>query len=250
MHADRSKVSEWRNVLCHDSTVAEIQRENAEKIGESRRRVHIPNRYVEHRLCLHPMLHRAVSEHAENIAPLFAAVMTRKQLECEHNQGLVDRYRHHMGRYREIQPKLDLLLLRVRTWNPDVYSKDPVKPDSPALMQYVVPDQPMLPPDKRVEMLFNDGNRLCENPALEHERFKRRVVWTEKEVRKFLEKFAEHPKQFRKIAKDLPGKTVKDLIEFYYLKKFELNLKEVGALAKRWGRMKVISEGMVKRTKP
>jgi hypothetical protein len=190
-----------------------------------------------------------MNEHVENLGPLFAAVMTQKTIEAEYSQSLANEYRDHANTYREIQPKLDLLLLRVRTWSPDLDSKDPAKPDSPALLQFVVGDQPMLPPVKRRQMMFNDQNRLCEDPVLEHQRFKRRIVWTDKEVRKFLEKYAEHPKQFRKIAKDLPGKTVKDLIEFYYLKRFELNLKEVGGAAKRRGKMKVISEGMVKRAK-
>jgi hypothetical protein len=186
----------------------------------------------------------------ENLAPLFAAVMTQKKIEAEYSQSLASEYRERTERYREIQPKLDLLLQRVRRWSSDLDLRGRARPHSPALLQFVAADQPMLPPMKRRQMTFNDQNRLCGDPVLEHERFKRRIVWTEKEVGKFLEKYARHPKQFRRIARDLPGKSVKDLVEFYYLMRFELNLKEVGGAAKRRAKMKVVSEGMVRRAGP
>ena len=41
-------------------------------------------------------------------------------------------------------------------------------------------------------------------------------VWTEEEVQIFCKRFSQHPKQFGKIAADLPEKSTAQAVLFYY----------------------------------
>jgi hypothetical protein len=86
---------------------------------------------------------------------------------------------------------------------------------------------------------------LVADAADAHTRFKRRVTWTQKERDRFIERYTIHPKRFRLIAKELPDKSVKDVIEFYYLNKFVLCLKEKEMSSKRCEKAKVTSEGAI-----
>lgn len=95
-----------------------------------------------------------------------------------------------------------------------------------------------------------DMNRFVKDPKLEHENFKRRIVWLPHEEKIFYEKFYTYPKEFGKIAKFLPDKTTKDMIEFYYTHKYTTEMKQVITRLKHRGKMtnnKVASEGKVKK---
>jgi hypothetical protein len=116
------------------------------------------------------------------------------------------------------------------------------------MLDLVADDQPMLPRLIRRGMKYFDTNGFAARPEEEHILFKKRVVWTQKERDKFVERYTQHPKRFRMIARELPDKTVKDVIEFYYLNRFALSLKDKETSAKRWGKAKVISEGAIKKS--
>jgi len=113
--------------------------------------------------------------------------------------------------------------------------------------QLWAPDQPMyLSEQERETYLLYDENCFVSDPLLEHYRFKDRVSWTESDKKLFIEKYAQHPRDFKKIANSIPSKTVKDVVEYYYINRKRLDLKGVEAQSKKRGRKKYITEGGVK----
>jgi hypothetical protein len=138
---------------------------------------------------------------------------------------------------------------RTVTAIPDI-EKSRTTVDDAARLRWTAPDQQMYLSDKDRQIhCYFDMNGFIPDPVAVHLAFKTRGSWTDEERTIFLEKYGQHPKDFRKIRTALPEKTLKDVIEFYYLKRYELNLKELGAAAKkRGGPKKVISEGVAKRS--
>jgi len=85
----------------------------------------------------------------------------------------------------------------------------------------------MLPPDApERKFAFNDKSLLVEDPVAQDEQFRKRVIWTPEDVEIFKKKFAQHSKNFSKIAAHLPGKTVEDCVQFFYINKHKLQLKK------------------------
>jgi hypothetical protein len=68
--------------------------------------------------------------------------------------------------------------------------------------------------DPLLRIIYNDQN--LEVKDLTHRTF----VWTKDEETLFYQKSILHGKNFRKFVCFFPGKSVKDLVEFYYLRKF------------------------------
>ena len=73
------------------------------------------------------------------------------------------------------------------------------------------------------EIIYFDNNRLMDPLLTETER--RVAVWTVDEVKTFLERYAIHPKNFKRIACHLPDKWESDCVDLYYRFKIALNLK-------------------------
>jgi hypothetical protein len=63
----------------------------------------------------------------------------------------------------------------------------------------------------------------------EHNAFCKRLYWGDAEVRVVLEKYAA-----------LPNKSVKDVIEFYFIQRIALNLKDIEVAARKRGRKKML----------
>ena len=63
---------------------------------------------------------------------------------------------------------------------------------------------------------FNNNNSLVVDPKGELEREERTLMWDKEEKDIFLEKFMQHPKDFRKIASFLPHRTTADCVMFFY----------------------------------
>ena len=83
------------------------------------------------------------------------------------------------------------------------------------------------PVEMKVEILRSYlMNRFVEDPKREHDEFRARLHWSNDERQTFVEVYRKNPKDFRKIADALPEKTHKDVIEFYYLNRYALCLKE------------------------
>jgi hypothetical protein len=129
----------------------------------------------------------------------------------------------------------------------DLFDKEqkfgPTKPYSGrTVTEGCAPDVPMLLDvlDKAVECFF-DFNLSVVDPIREHNAFKRRLCWTTEEHQIFVDKWAVYPKNFRKIGDFLPDKTVKDVIEHYYVTK---NMSVLMGSRRKLGK-KVIAEGKV-----
>jgi hypothetical protein len=184
-----------------------------------------------------------------NIVSLFECKCTERLLLREQEEKLALHYHQLHDRRTEIRNSLEEYSARTVTTLPDVEKATTVVDDA-ARLRWTAPDQPMYLSDKdrRIHCYF-DRNAFVVDPVAVHLEFKTRTSWTDDERDIFIEKYGQHPKEFKRINAALPEKTYKDVIEFYYLKRYELNLKEVGAVAKkRGGTKKVISEGVAKRS--
>jgi hypothetical protein len=125
---------------------------------------------------------------------------------------------------------------------------DAPKVDNALRLRWTAPDQRMfLSKKERRENAYYDMNNFVPDPQAAHDEFRARVIWSEEERAIFLDKFKQHGKDFRKIKAALPEKTHKEVIEFYYLNRFPLNLRDNEGTRGR-GKKKVVSEGVVKKT--
>ena len=105
-------------------------------------------------------------------------------------------------------------------------------------------DQPLLSDKERELYSLYDENSLVTDPVKEHNMYKNQVTWTEEEKKIFLERYANNPRDFRKISLGLPSKSQKNIIEFYYLNRHVLNLKSLEIIcAQKRSKKRYISEG-------
>ena len=133
--------------------------------------------------------------------------------------------------------------LAVNKWPPE-FEKSIIKPNDKSLISYCANDLPMyLSQTEKETMLYYDENMLVEDPVAEHEAFKRRLTWTEEEKQIFYEKYAQHPKEFKKIAAALPLKSTKDVIEYYSINRKKLNLHEVDIASRKRGKRRMTEGG-------
>lgn len=170
-----------------------------------------------------------------------ARLLTRQYVEkhalWEQLNGTLNRYNH------ESRKIIDL-------WPPEfknTFLKNSL-PES-TLLHCCANDEPMyLDEMEKHEYVFYDMNRFVEDPVAEHLAYKRRLVWTDAEIKIFLERYAQHPREFKRIAASLPSKCVKDVIEFYDIHRIDLNLKDIEVASRKKGqRKKMVSEGSVRK---
>jgi hypothetical protein len=75
---------------------------------------------------------------------------------------------------------------------------------------------------------YHNSNRVVEQMAhSEHEFSNEMTPWNVGEVRIFLERLAMYGRNFKRISANLPDKTEKDCVEFYYRFKIHLNMKQI-----------------------
>ena len=78
-----------------------------------------------------------------------------------------------------------------------------------------VPDMILDEHERRIA-IFDSRNGLVEDPKAEHDAEKFTRPWTEDEIRVYHEKFTAYGKNFRRIAKHLPGRDTADCVVYYY----------------------------------
>lgn len=79
---------------------------------------------------------------------------------------------------------------------------------------------------------YINTNRLVASMAqTEHESMNEMTAWSVGEVRTFLERLGMHGKNFKRIASNLPEKSEKDCVEFYYRFKIHLGMKQIVSAA-------------------
>eukprot|EP00817_Percolomonadidae_sp_ATCC50343_P002903 CAMPEP_0117420702 /NCGR_PEP_ID=MMETSP0758-20121206/1979_1 /TAXON_ID=63605 /ORGANISM="Percolomonas cosmopolitus, Strain AE-1 (ATCC 50343)" /LENGTH=244 /DNA_ID=CAMNT_0005202461 /DNA_START=865 /DNA_END=1595 /DNA_ORIENTATION=- len=75
-------------------------------------------------------------------------------------------------------------------------------------------------PSRDVTHSFKDDNRLVTNPEVEYERHGSKAIrnsfWTADEIKLFIKRYMQYPKDFHQIAKGLKNKSTQDCVCFYY----------------------------------
>ena len=100
---------------------------------------------------------------------------------------------------------------------------------------------------------FHDNNLFISDPVKEHDKFRKRMNWSNADKELFYQLFAKLPHKFSKIAEHFPQRTTKDMIEFYYRTKTSVEFQSARAASMNIkfhsgrGKRKVITEGTIKR---
>lgn len=93
----------------------------------------------------------------------------------------------------------------------------------------------ILDPRKRAAH-YDDRNFFVEDAKADDARRKAKHQWTDEEKRVFIEKFIQHPKNFKRIARAVKTKTIGECVHFYYTSGRTLELKRLlGTLGLRCG---------------
>ena len=95
--------------------------------------------------------------------------------------------------------------------------------------------------------LFYNENDLVIDPLLEYNKFKNRITWTDNEKQIFIEKYSNSPKDFKKISNAIQSKSIKDVIEYYFLNRIKLNLKQIDNAPKNKNKKNIRNEGIFKK---
>lgn len=193
-----------------------------------------------------------ITKHEEMLDPMFRVVTAQRSIVHENALNYTREYLERRQQWEEYYEKVNQYhnesRRSINLWPPE-FSKCVLKTNESLLLQYVAHDQPMyLDHAEREEYCYYDMNRFVPDPVASHLAYKNRLVWTEQEIHTFLEKYVQHPRDFKKIAAALPAKSVKDVIEYYNIHRIRLNLKdiEMNSRNRRGGRKKMITEGSVR----
>lgn len=245
-------VHEYRGLLITEKTVSSVIMENKSRKSDATEMWTLADQPSFRTVLELPGYRRTISSQRRNLVPLFHSQLTERVFVDEHARELALRYKEKRERWLE---KVDMVTeysaktdMKSDVWPPE-FTMDTPKIEDSARLKWVARDQPMYlsPRDRRSECYY-DMNRFVEDPRREHDEYRARLHWSNDERQIFIEIYRKNPKNFRKIADALPEKTHKDVIEFYYLNRYALCLKENEGMArKRGGRKKVISEGSTKK---
>lgn len=247
-----SDIIKYRGLAISEKSINTIIAENKKKKehAEEVRSLHDINRYKH--VVEFPFYKSIVSPQKQNIASIFFANFLQKRKVYEHEKDLTEAYVIAKEKRVKTNQLIDEYELRVDcksgSWPPEFPQEMPQIDDNMRL-KWCAEDSPMiLSKEQQTANCYYDTNGLVHDPIAAHNEYKSRLCWTEEETNIFIEKYRQHPKEFGKITAALPEKTHKDVIEFYYLKRYEFNLKQSEAAArKRSGKKKVISEGSTKK---
>ncbi|KAM0748135.1 hypothetical protein T439DRAFT_74937 [Meredithblackwellia eburnea MCA 4105] len=102
----------------------------------------------------------------------------------------------------------------------------------------VVPDMIVDLDEKRevLDLSFDDDRARVGDPEDFYEIHKPLDLWTEEEVQIFCKRYSQHPKQFGKIAAELPEKTTAQCVLFYYRMKNTIDFRSLSDRRGRDGR--------------
>lgn len=147
----------------------------------------------------------------------------------EESNDLLDAY------HKDIRASID-------EWPPE-FALSIIKPTDHTATRFCGKDQIMYLDDEEKEAyLYYDENSYVEDPVKEHEIYKKRNPWSDTEKQIFLDKYYQHPRDFKKIAQALPLKTIKEVIEYYNIYRIKLNLKQADVAGRRRGRKRILVE--------
>ena len=252
----------FRGMVMTETQINDIIKDNREKSKRSTKRALIDpcedgNINAVHKLPKYrhlvdlPQFKKTINDHKELLTPLYAAKFAEKDILLEKEDELAAKYNELSEPWEERQKIIDEYNDRTseKTENwPSEFKFDRPVLDDAARLKWAAQDTPMiLSKRQQIDRCYYDTNSFVADPVQEFKDYKQRLSWTEEEKKIFVEKYTLHPKDFALIADSLPDKTIKEVIEFYYLNRYHMNLKEnEGAARRRGGKKKVVTEGSKK----
>ena len=245
-------IHEYRGLVISDNSINETIAENRSKKCESEKSRLLSNDtfMFKHPVEL-PYYRDVIAEQRRDVLPIFSIQFLEKLQLTNYKKKLAEKYVQKKEMWKHpnelIDEYGDRVDIKSENWPPEFVTDIP-KIDDAMRLKWCAHDEEMILSEKQKKAnCFYDMNGFVKNPVAAHNEYRSRLCWTDEEKNIFIEKYRQHPKNFRKIADALPEKTHKDVIEFYYLKRYEFNLKQSEAAAKRRGKKKVISEGSAKK---
>ena len=249
-------IHEYKGIVITDQIIDSIINENRQKSEESEKENFLDSINFKssqnhslprfnHLIDL-PLFQESIKTHEEILTPLFSIEYGEKDLIYEKENELAEEYHQYNEQWE--QQKLFIDEYNQRTdhkfeeWPPEFNFDRPNIEKKPTI------DTPMILTLKdKKNKIYYDNNNLIQDPIQSFNDFKSRVTWTEEEKVIFLEKYRQYPKEFSKITESLPEKSIKDVIEFYYLNRYHMSLKDETAAKRRTGKKIVYTEGPLKK---
>ena len=234
------------------STFETVKQQNFLKLQKSHKTNFIPNHQMYGKFKRIGDLPYYFKDNSDLSEPILNYLTHRKIEENKFNQQLATEYAYIHSKHEDLSNAVTeyykLYQRSVDEWPPEFQFSTPRPTELSQVQPYCAPDVIQYKLQEEQECyLYYDENMLVEDPVKEHEQYKRRLTWTDDEKKIFYEKYALHPREFKKIANALPGKSTKDVIEFYFLNRKPMNLHELDLRARTKGHhKKVISEGGAK----
>lgn len=99
-----------------------------------------------------------------------------------------------------------------------------------------------IPTTPMQEFVLHHNYRKVQDSLAEHISYKSFQVWSISEIEIFLLTFFKIPKKFEEIKKSLPEKTVKEVVQLFYLLKYQFKLKKLLRIQARRRREELIKE--------
>jgi len=255
-------IHEYRGIAITDQFINSIVKENQQKAKEADMNIlidspsfKIPEKHLLSKFKSFvdiPSYKKVLDDHKSLLLPMFAIDCAEKDIIVEREAELVEEYSERTDKWKNHIKYVDEYHHRTEQKNeawPIEFNFDRTASDDVARLKWVAPDIPMfLTHQEKQRRCYYDTNGFVEDPIKEFEKFKNRTAWTEEEKAIFVEKYRLSPKDFDKIHEALPEKSIKEIMEFYYLNRYQLSLKENEGVAKRrGGKKKVITEGTKKK---
>jgi hypothetical protein len=240
-------------MLIPHQQIGRVQADSRAKAARVHARCRLTPPALLHRVS-HPMhFHYVIpllDSNCANLEPLFQTVFTWRTVALEKGHLLVREYLERRALWESASGALERYHRELRElleqWPPEMIDVKPFK--SKDGKDVLAPDEPMyLDEVERAGFAFFSTNGFVPDPVAAHRDFRARLCWTEAEKQTFVDKYRLHPREFKKIAAGLQHKSVKDVIEFYYVNRIPLCLKEIEQQSKKRGRKRVITEGAVRK---
>jgi hypothetical protein len=234
-------IQNFRGLIVSHTTVTQIQNASLGRSTLSHSKFTIPNTLttVNH-TSLFTQVRSTVAAHDRLLELMFGAVRQWRHFVREKALRLAVEYADRRALWTDFCAALDEYAAQAREgvqeWPPE-FAMAAVRPP----LEMADGEAPMfLDAMEAASLRFWDFNNFVADPEREHVAFKGRLCWADAEVRVFVEKYSQWPKDFKRIAGALPNKSVKDVIEFYFIRRIELNLKDIEVAARKRGRKKML----------
>ncbi|EAY12264.1 Myb-like DNA-binding domain containing protein [Trichomonas vaginalis G3] len=254
-------IHEYRGLIMLDTTIQSIMQDNQRKAKEAQNNALVASTHnltdTKHMLPMYrhivdyPQFKSTIETNSDLLVPMigirYGETLTLREKEDELTQKYKELDAPWQYRQKIIDEYNDRTGEKSETW-PSEFNFERPNPDEASRLKWAAEDIPqILANEEKLARTYIDTNAFVSEPISQFKQYKNRLTWTEEEKTIFVEKYRQHPKDFAKIADALPEKDVKQVIEFYYLNRYHLNLKEnEGAAKRRGGNKKVITEGSKK----